>query len=318
LLNIVKMASEEEDDYMTMALPTAAPTHETSFQRRQREKREALERGTPKSKAALAAEAAAKRDDALATSLLAGPRGQKSKGLSMMKKMGFSAGGRLGAADNDSTAEPLRIRVREGREGIGVDGVRKRALDEAATATAGEDGAKRARREEDPEEYRARAGRERDEVRTGRLVGAAQGVAERLEEEKEGRQAAAARARPLKSVNVLWRGVVRAREEAERDRRMRRDLEDSLSRLPTYEDDEADEDDRTALGRGKKVVYAAADDLDEEDPELEEFEALEAREKLRRLVEHLRKEHRYCFWCKFAYPDEAMEGCPGLTEEEHD
>ena len=98
---------------------------------------------------------------------------------------------------------------------------------------------------------------------------------------------------------------------------MRHDLEQSLSRLPTYEDEDEDEDDKRAMGKSK-TLYEVAEDLDEEDPELDEFNALEADEKLRRLVGHLREEHHYCFWCKFTYPDESMEGCPGLTEEDHD
>jgi len=32
----------------------------------------------------------------------------------------------------------------------------------------------------------------------------------------------------------------------------------------------------------------------------------------------LREEFNYCFWCKCTYPGEDMEGCPGLTEEDHD
>jgi hypothetical protein len=124
-------------------------------------------------------------------------------------------------------------------------------------------------------------------------------------------------ARPLKGIPVVWRGLVKAREEAERDRRMRYDLEQGLSRLPTYEDAEEDEDDRKALGKAG-TAYVTAEDLDEEDTELDEFNALPPDERLKRVVQHLRDEHHYCFWCKFTYPDENMEGCPGLTEEDHD
>ncbi|KAL2018879.1 hypothetical protein VTK56DRAFT_304 [Thermocarpiscus australiensis] len=124
-------------------------------------------------------------------------------------------------------------------------------------------------------------------------------------------------ARPLRAIPVVWRGLIRAREEAERDRRMRYDLEQGLSQLPRYVDVDEDEDDRTALGK-TRTEYATADDLDEEDPELDEFNALPADEKLRRVVRHLREEYHYCFWCKYKYPEEKMEGCPGLTEEDHD
>jgi hypothetical protein len=98
---------------------------------------------------------------------------------------------------------------------------------------------------------------------------------------------------------------------------MRSDLEQSLSRLPTYESDNEDEHDKMALGK-VRTVYTTADDLDEEDEELDQFNALEIGERLRQLLVYLREKHQYCFWCKMAYPDSEMEGCPGLTEEEHD
>ncbi|KAJ2973374.1 hypothetical protein NQ176_g6648 [Zarea fungicola] len=125
--------------------------------------------------------------------------------------------------------------------------------------------------------------------------------------------------KPLKSISILYRGLVRHREEKERTRRMRYDLEQSLSQLPTYQDeDEEDPDYKTALGKPASAVYTTAEDLDEEDPELDEFNATDVRERLERLLKHLRQEHKYCFWCKMAYPDAEMDGCPGLTEEEHD
>ncbi|CRJ94163.1 hypothetical protein BN1708_020744, partial [Verticillium longisporum] len=66
--------------------------------------------------------------------------------------------------------------------------------------------------------------------------------------------------------------------------------EQSLSRLPTYEDEDEDEDDKRALGKGKTTVYEVADDLDEEDPELDEFKILEPPERLKRLVAYMRDE----------------------------
>ncbi|KAJ2997968.1 hypothetical protein NUW58_g473 [Xylaria curta] len=106
--------------------------------------------------------------------------------------------------------------------------------------------------------------------------------------------------------------VVRAREDAPDQI-----LQTSTTRLPTYEDDLEEEDDKMAMGK-TQIAHALVEDLDEEDPELDEFNALEADDRLRRLVEFLRKTYNYCFWCKFEYPDDKMEGCPGLTEEDHD
>ncbi|KAI1437562.1 putative G-patch domain protein [Xylaria sp. CBS 124048] len=344
------MASDEDDDddYMNMTFGDEPKTIETSLQRRQRLKREGEIKGRVKSKAELAAEEHEAREAALSTSLLEGSRAAKSKGLAMMAKMGFT-GGALGRKENSAHArvEPLRPEMKEDRAGVGLDSERKRKLREAA---AGE--AKRVKVEED--EFRERVRREREVARLERLVGAAMLVCERMDEEgaggaggevedededdgdgdgdgygKSGRGREAREqttekkrtvsTRPLKSIPVVYRGLVRKREEAERDRRMKYDLQQSsaATRLPTYDDDLEDEDDKKAMGK-TPVAYAMVEDLGEEDTELDEFNALEADERLRRLVEYLRKEHKYCFWCKFAYPDGEMEGCPGLTEEDHD
>ena len=336
---------------MTMVIPDAPPPGrgggagpgpETSLQRRQRLRREGEQRGRVKSRAELAAEEEAARERALGTSLLADPAvAGRSKGFAMMARMGFKGGalGRKGAgegeagkdkgegegaggapADDGPRVEPIRISVKDDRGGIGLESEKKRKLREAAEAAEGQ--AKRVKADEG--EYRERVRRERELARLERQVHGAQKIAERMEEEKEsgievaesGKRRTVS-SRPLKSISVLWRGLVRAREEAERDRRMRYDLEQSLSRLPTYEDEHEDEDDKRALGKSK-TVFATAEDLDEEDPELDEFNALPPEERLQKLVDHLRKAHYYCFWCKFTYPDESMEGCPGTTEEDHD
>ncbi|KXH53866.1 G-patch domain-containing protein [Colletotrichum nymphaeae SA-01] len=327
---------------------------ETSLQRRQRLKREGEIRGRPKSKEELAAEEEAAREKALSRSLLETAAAKKSKGFAMMAKMGFKAGSALGAgagatggsgAGNDARTEPIAVEVKADRGGIGMESERKRKLREAAERIE-EEVREGKRVRVDPLEYRDRVRMEREAARVQAQVFAAQRVSERMAEEKESEEAevlgvdgkaddtgtgddddkkentkkkpaSGAASRPLKSINVLWRGLARHREEKERDRRMRYDLEQSLSRLPTYEDDDEDADDRTALGK-KQVVYVTAEDLDEEDPELDEFNELEDAEKLRRLVEYLRREHRYCFWCKYTYPDDEMEGCPGVTEEDHD
>jgi hypothetical protein len=116
---------------------------------------------------------------------------------------------------------------------------------------------------------------------------------------------------PLRSVNVLWRPLLKRRLEKERERRMRYDLEQSLSRSRQYDDAELEKDDYLAFGT--EVV----EDLEEEDKELEEYEALSVGERLEKLISHMREKHHYCFWCKYRYPDASMDGCPGLSEDEH-
>lgn len=324
---------------------------------------------------------------------LAMAKANKSKGLAMMAKMGFTPGSALGSniRQQDSgggeeaagvLVEPLRIHVRADRGGIGLGDERKRKLREAAglPPPGGEDDeqppdgednhANKKTRIVDEGDYRERMAKERDAARKERLVLAAQKIAERMDEDKRATAAAAAQggeeeesqkkkkkaassasasSRPLKAIPVLYRGLVRHREQADRDRRARHDLEQSSGfadavvqkSLPQYAEDEDDLDayDRMAIGREeegeeeedflrpgddekkkkkKQQPVYVPDDLDEEDGELDAFNALEVGDRLTRLVQYLRDEFRYCFWCKFAYPDEAMEGCPGITEEDHD
>ncbi|KAL2065097.1 hypothetical protein VTL71DRAFT_4237 [Oculimacula yallundae] len=314
---------DEEDDYMNMIIaePTV-PQKETSIQRRQRQKREAEIRGRVKSKAELAEEEKAAREAALSKSMLEDTSSSKSKGLAMMAKMGFKPGTALGSKDNvGARTEPIGVTIKENRGGIGLDTEKKRKFREEF-----EQEGKRVKAEEG--DYRERVRREREEARLEGVVGAAMRVAERMNEEREEADATTSEdtkdvkkrttsTKPLKQINILWRGLVRKREEKERDRRMRYDLHQSLSRLPTYDDADEDKDDKRALGKDR-VQHTLVEDLEEEDPELDAFNELDPAERLHKLVLHLREEYNYCFWCKFTYPDKNMDGCPGLTEEDHD
>ena len=161
------------------------------------------------------------------------------------------------------------------------------------------------RRKADEGDYRERVGREREEKRVEGMFWGAMRVLEGLEMPEGGDRV------PARKVNLLWRGLVRERQEKERERRARYDLHQSLSRSAAYEDPEEDEDDRQALGKEEEEV-------EEEDEELDDFLRLEGKERLRRLVQRLRQEHQYCFWCMFKYENDKMEGCPGLEEDDHD
>jgi hypothetical protein len=323
-------AEEEEDDYMNMLIPepTKHKERETYTQRRLRKERESEARGRVKSKAERAADEVAARDAALSASLLANPEiASKNKGLAMMAKMGFTPGSALGSKDNiGARTEPIGISLKEDRGGIGLDSEKKRKFREEL-----EKEGKRVKAEEG--NYRERVRREREEARLEGMVGAAMRVAERMNGEREEQAAIddgqdfdktlhelkkrTISAKPLKQINILWRGLIRRREEKERDRRMRYDLQQSLSRLPTYDDTDEEADDKRALGK-QQTQLVLVEDLEEEDPELEKFNGLDPAVRLQKLVDYLRHEYRYCFWCKYTYPDKEMEGCPGLTEEEHD
>ncbi|KAK4461067.1 hypothetical protein QBC42DRAFT_270978 [Cladorrhinum samala] len=223
------------------------------------------------------------------------------------------AGAGAGAAGAGAALEPIRVSIKDGREGIGLESERKRKLREAAEQL----GEQNKKAKVDEGSYRDRIRKEKEEARLERELRGAQKVAERFGAEELG----GAEGKVLKAMPVVWRGVVKAREEGERSRKMRHDLEVGLAsaRLPTYDDGEEDEDDRKALGKDKKrTTYEVVDDLDEEDEELDEFEKLPVEDRLSKVVEYLREEFNYCFWCKFQYPDKELEGCPGLTEQDHD
>ncbi|OOQ84608.1 putative G-patch domain protein [Penicillium brasilianum] len=151
----------------------------------------------------------------------------------------------------------------------------------------------------------------------------------RTNSQDESRKAGATRRKhykPTAQLNVLYRGLVREREERERSIQARHALQTSLpssffprAKLPGYTDVTLDGDDQQALGTREPYTAIVEQEVEEEDPELDAFNALEPAERLQRLVMYLRETYRYCFWCKYRYEtDDELEGCPGLTEEDHD
>ncbi|KAI5821090.1 hypothetical protein BZA77DRAFT_298689 [Pyronema omphalodes] len=314
---------DEEDDYLSMCIPEPTVLQETLTQRMKRQQRESEIRGRPKSKAELAREAAEKRDAALAQSLLSAENARQSKGLKMMQKMGFTVGKGLGKEQEGEQAdirklEPVGVSLKQDKAGIGHTSEMKRKMDEVAE---GEGASKR--REVDPEEYRQRVAEEREEKRLQGQFYGAQKVLEGFEGGEERKQT-------LRGINVLWRGLVKHREEAERERRMRYDMEQGLGapKLPGYDKDyELDSEDKTALGiepavkverteKGRTYIVDPEED-EGEDEELAEFEELPWAEKLERITGWLREKHNYCFWCKWKYDTAEMDGCPGTDEDSH-
>ncbi len=218
----------------------------------------------------------------------------------MLSKLGYKPGSALGAPGNkDAMLEPVPVEVKTDRGGIGLANEKKRKFREE---TEGRE------RQEKAEEvgFRERVAREREQKRIEGLLGGAMRVLEGLEENvDEGQQSK----RKKKQGNVLYRGLVRQRQKQETERQARYDLHQSLSRNEAYEDEDAD--DRLALGREEK-------NIEEVDEELDAFEQLEPEQRLQRLVVELREKWWYCFWCKFRYENEGLEGCPGKGEGDHD
>jgi len=228
----------------------------------------------------------------------------------MLAKLGYKPGTGLGKAKSGA-AEPIQVTIKEDRSGIGRDSDKKRKFQEAV-----ESANKKVRESEG--DYRERIRLEHIEKRLEGQVFGAQKITEKFDTEAD-IEAAGDKApvlRPLKGANLLWRGVARDRFLRERERRMKHDMLQSGPRLGTFVDPDEDADDKMALG--KSTADIVEEELEEEDPELEEFAALPVAERLAKLVEYLREKYYYCFWCKFRYPDDTMDGCPGLAEEDHD
>lgn len=237
----------------------------------------------------------------------------------MMAKFGFKQGDTLGKSE-DARRVPIQVSVKEGRSGIGVESEKKRkmreAWDEAAQA------AKRSKEEEG--DYIEDRRQQQKEKTKERDLDSAQRTAERLfEQEHEDKDGESSEQKPLQDINVLWRRRAKRRLEKEHRSRQRKELDHSLaSRLPTRarDEDEDDDDSKVAFGRDLAPFYTSLEgDFDQDqDPELAEFEALPVAERLQKVLVFLRDKYKYCLYCGYQYPDTAMDGCPGVTEEDHD
>ena len=243
---------------------------------------------------------------------------ETNKGFKMMAKFGFKQGDTLGKSE-DARKEPIQVNMKEGRSGIGLESEKKRKnremWDEAQRA------AKRAKEEEG--DFLEERKQQQIEKKAEKDLDNAQRTAERLaEQEAEEDNTGDAKHKHLTDINVLWRTRARRRVEREHDRRLRKELDNSLAlRLPRLanDDEENDNDSKIALGHDVTPFYTTLEnELEDEDPELAEFEALPVGERLGKVLVFLREKYKYCLYCGYQYPDIAMEGCPGVTEEDHD
>lgn len=316
--------AEEDDDYMSMSFADPEPTAPmSSLQRKQHLRKQAEQRSRPKSKKELEAEAVAKRDAALSQSL-----DPSNKGAKLMAKLGYK-GGALGKSE-DARTQPIQVQIKDDRGGIGADSEKKRKMREHMDALQGRE--KRIKADEG--EFRERNRREREEKRNEGMMWAAMRIAEKFDTEAQEdhkdkvendgvseQNSPGGTEKPAEAVeddvlrfkpNILWRALVRQRADREKERKLRHEMTVGLSTRSKEEEADLDDDDKIALG-------TEIEDYEEEgDQELDDFTALDAAERLEKIVQYLRDTYNYCFWCKYRYPDAGMEGCPGTTEEEHD
>lgn len=233
-----------------------------------------------------------------------------------MAKFGFKQGDALGKSDS-ARKEPIQVNVKEDRGGIGLESEKKRKIREQWAEAERE--AKRSKEEEG--DYLEIRRQEQKDKKLERDLDNAQRTAERLsEKEAEEKGTPEPLNKPLKDINVLWRSRARRRVEIQHEKQQRRELNNSIaSRLPTLADEDEDNDSKVALGHDLTPFYTSLEsDLEAEDPELAEFEALPVSERLQKVLLFLREKFHYCLYCGYQYPKIDMEGCPGVTEEDHD
>jgi hypothetical protein len=305
--------SDEEDDYMNMVFEDApkGPKHETSLQRAARKRKESEARARQKTKAEKEADAEAAREEALATALP-----ETNKGFKMMAKFGFKQGDTLGKSA-DARKTPITVDIKADKGGIGLESEKKRKFREIWEEA--ERLAKRTKEEEG--DYLEMRRQEAKEKKVERDLDSAQRTAERLSEKEAEEGTPEPGEKPLAEINVLWRSRARRRVEIQQDKQQRRELNNSLaSRLPTLADEgDVDNDTKVALGQDLQPFYTTLEgDLEADDPELAEFEALPVAERLEKVLLYLREKFQYCLYCGYQYPDTELEGCPGVTEEEHE
>lgn len=277
-------------------------------------------------------------------------RGSENKALSMMMRMGFKPGQALGVtahADEGSAnpssspspppldptrtpqrdisplqetsatqterqlVNPLPLNEWSGRKGIGL-GKRAPSPNELERLTK----AAKVTEEADKESFRDRTRREFEQRRAEARLAPAQLTCASLDE------------RAGKEFNVFWlnptnpesfpAGLMEAlsetvapvwRGEGSIEERLRTQMQaDMLVPLDDDRDPPKDADPKTAPWAPETIEEAA------------QFLYLNPMERLSRVLQYLRAEYHYCFWCGTQYKsaDEMADECPGPDEDMHD
>jgi hypothetical protein len=162
------------------------------------------------------------------------------------------------------------VEMPEGRKGIGHDMHKKRKLKELY-----EDSVKR--QKEDSDSYRNTVRSERLEARLQENLKQAQKVCQNLDT-----KAAESDGNAIPS-NVFWRGLDRDRELEHKEKRFRNRIMYERSANPLGESDDEEYD-------------SVVQDLEGEDTELDEFEALPLENQLEMVLHYMRETDFYCFW----------------------
>ncbi|KAF9353332.1 hypothetical protein BGX34_011641 [Mortierella sp. NVP85] len=350
--NIQDRASdgEEEEDYMSEAFLSKlvqesggdkAKKDSMTYSERRRQKEIQHLANLPKPLHVREKEA---RDKGLETEI-----GEDNRGMAMLLRMGFKKGGTLGAPkpsggsgseslpsgpsqslkpDNVQTGAlraPIAIQMKQGRGGIGMDNSRKRQAEEEL---------QRKEKEEHrvfDEGYRGQKGDQYQLEKRKRQLGAARAICMRMDANRaeEVTQSRGSEAGNMERSNKFWWIADSVPDEILGTPMMGPGAEVDLDstggdhgpsrELPVREGPESEMQKRVKLDPSLAVEDEEAEDKQPVWGERPEFASLEVSDKLDKVVQYLRDEYCYCFWCAAQYDgSEDLEGsCPGETEDDH-
>ncbi|KAG0363814.1 hypothetical protein BC939DRAFT_531711 [Gamsiella multidivaricata] len=239
---------------------------------------------------------------------------------------------------SDALRAPLEIQIKQGRGGLGMDSLRKRQAEEELQRHESE-----AHRVFD-EGFRGQKRNQFELEKRTRQVGAARGICMVMDAKKAQADSEIAETNQLRNLgrsNSFWWIADSVPDEILGTKLMGPGAEVVV------------QEDGLALERGEEASIGAFDHSDDEDGgpehkkekrikldplrtvevydnvvqdeeppkwgERPDFAQLEMPEKLAKVVQHLRDEHLYCFWCSAQYsdPEDLAENCPGPTEDDH-
>jgi RNA polymerase-binding transcription factor DksA len=216
----------------------------------------------------------------------------KSKGLSMMEKMGFKIGDTLGKDQHNKNAllEPILLVANSKRSGLRETEGTYTHIPEL--------------KEKDADEFRNRLREEKLEAKLTKTMHQMQKYCYEFSGDAD---SDITKLKPL-DINVLWRGYIKHIQKLLKEKEVRHmeSQEESMTEIKNASEFSDDSD-------------QSSDEDIEEDFELQVFEELPLADKVQRLNLHLRSEYDYCFYCGVKYADQKdlFESCPGDSEEDH-
>ncbi|KAF9392069.1 G patch domain-containing protein 11 [Podila verticillata] len=241
---------------------------------------------------------------------------------------------------SDVLRAPLAIQMKQGRGGLGMDKLQKQKEQEEVEQTL-----KRAHEVFDVD-YRGSKRDQFDHDKRSRQLGAAQAICMQLDvkeaakDAQEGKDAEEDASEPEREdresrrmgrSNSFWWIADSTPDDLVGTRMMGRAAPATTTTKGRRNFDLSDDEDGDPEDRKEKRVRLSTPDPtyeetveEDEEPEAQwgerpAYAELSVYEKLEKVVQYLRQEHSYCFWCSAQYygQKDLEENCPGESEDDH-